>query len=183
MFISPCTMKTFRRISGSVILLLLFTIKLSMAQTGQANATGQVFAEVVPIFTASESSPLNFGRFSPGVQGGKIILTPQGTISLQGSVFKAPGPFNAASFMITGDADISYSIQLPSSPILLKNTMNSKTMVIEKWMSNPGEGTATGMLRNGFQLINVGAILNVGTINDNPVGNYAGSYSITFEFN
>lgn len=42
---------------------------------------------------------------------------------------------------------------------------------------------ATGMLQGGFQIVYVGATLKVGTIEDNPVGIYTGSYMITFDFN
>jgi hypothetical protein len=176
-------MKRFGIIYITAILLLQLTGKDVLAQSpSQVSATGQVIAEIVPVFSASEASPLNFGRFSPGPQGGKIILTPQGTLSLLGSVFKAPGPVNAGSFLVSGDADAAYSIRLPSAPVVLKNILGSKTMVIENWMSIPGEGLGTGMLHNGYQIVNVGATLNVGTIEDNPVGVYTGSYSITFDF-
>jgi len=164
-------------------MLLQLTGKVALSQSpSQVSATGQVLAEIVPVFSASEASPLNFGAFSPGPQGGKIILTPQGTISVLGSVYKTPGPFNAGSFLISGDADAAYSIRLPSTPVVLRNLLSSKTMVIESWMSNPAEGLGNGMLRDGFQVVNVGATLKVGTIEDNPVGVYTGSYSITFDF-
>jgi hypothetical protein len=35
--------------------------------------------------TASETTQLNFGKFSPGPEGGKIILTPESTVSVLGS--------------------------------------------------------------------------------------------------
>jgi hypothetical protein len=155
---------------------------LAAQVTPPVSATGQVIAEIIPVFTASETSPLNSGRFSPGPQGGRIILTPQGTISLQGSVFKGPGSFNAGSFLVSGDADAAYSISLPSTPVVLKHLSDARTMVIENWMSVPAQGTGTGMLHDGFQIVYVGATLKVGTILDNPVGIYTGSYSITFDF-
>ena len=176
-------MRPRRKYSILMIMLILLTGKFALPQSSsQVSATGQVLAEIVPVFTASEASPLNFGKFSPGAQGGKIILTPQGTVALQGSVTKAPGPFNAASFIVSGDADAVFSIKLPASPVIIKNIGTSRTMEIENWMSNPAEGIGTGMLHNGYQIINIGATLNVGTIQDNPVGIYAGSYNITFEF-
>jgi hypothetical protein len=39
------------------------------------------------------------------------------------------------------------------------------------------------MLADGSQTVYVGATLKVGTINDNPVGVYTGTYAITFDFN
>jgi hypothetical protein len=56
-------------------------------------------------------------------------------------------------------------------------------MTIENWMSNPGPGTGAGILQDGYQIVYVGATLKVGTLSDNPVGVYAGTYTITFDFN
>ena len=55
-------------------------------------------------------------------------------------------------------------------------------MVIDNWVSVPVAGTGTGKLQNGFQTVFVGATLNVGSLKDNPVGIYTGSYNITFDF-
>lgn len=148
----------------------------------QVSATGRIIAEIIPVFSAAELSQLNFGRFSPGPEGGKIILTPQSTISVQGSVFKGNGASNAASFYIAGDVDAAFSITLPSGPVLLKHTSSAKTMLVEDWASFPSAGLGTGKLQDGFQTVFVGATLKVGTLFDNPVGVYTGSYNITFDF-
>jgi len=84
----------------SLLFLMLLTEKRSVAQSpSTVSATGQIIAEIIPVYSATETSQLNFGRFSPGPQGGKIILTPQSTISVLGSVYKGSGSHNAASFM------------------------------------------------------------------------------------
>lgn len=153
------------------------------AQASPVSATGHVFAEVVPIYTASETSQLNFGKFSPGLQGGQIILSPESTISVLGSVYKSPGSHNAASFSLSGDVDVTFSVSLPSVPVVLTHSTDAKTMLVDNWVSVPSEGIGTGVLQNGFQMIYVGATLKVGTLNDNPVGVYLGNYIITFDFN
>lgn len=148
-----------------------------------ASATGHVIAEIIPVFSASETSQMNFGRFSPGPQGGEILLSPESTVSVLGSVFTGAGVANAASFYVSGDVDASYSITLPTDPVLLRHVSSAKTMSIENWISNPAPGIGTGILQNGFQMVFVGATLKVGTLNDNPAGVYAGTYTITFDFN
>jgi hypothetical protein len=148
-----------------------------------AQAVGHINAEVIPVFSATETSQMNFGRFSPGPLGGEILLTPESTISVLGSVFTGTGAHNAASFYVTGDSDASYTITLPDSPVILRHVSTAKTMVIEDWISNPGTGTGAGILRDGYQVVNVGATLKVGNLDDNPVGVYAGTYTITFDFN
>jgi hypothetical protein len=167
----------------SLIFLLHITSNNVCAQlSAPVSATGHVIAEIIPIFSATETAQLNFGRFSPGPQGGMIILTPQSTISVLGSVFKSISNHNAASFYVSGDADAAYSITLPASPVILAHTSAAKTMLIQDWVSEPGQGIGTGTLHNGFQVVYVGATLKVGTLYDNPVGIYTGTYSITFDF-
>lgn len=148
-----------------------------------ATATGHIFAEIVPIFTASETSQMNFGKFSPGPGGGEIILSPQSTISVIGSVYKGTGSHNAASFYVTGDMDATFTITLPSNPVVLTHLSDARTMSIENWVSIPSQNIGAGKLQNGFQIVYVGATLKIGTLEDNPVGIYTGTYSITFDFN
>jgi hypothetical protein len=168
----------------SLICLFILTGGSVFSQTTpSATATGHILAEVVSTFTASETSQMNFGRFSPGPQGGEIILSPESSVSVIGSVYKGPGPANAASFYVTGDAGASYTITLPSKPVLLTHISDAKTMQVKDWVSVPSPGIGAGRLQNGFQEVYVGATLEVGTLNDNPVGIYTGSYTITFDFN
>jgi hypothetical protein len=177
-------MKRLIQIFYDLVCLLLFSGGISYSQSSPpATATGHVSAEVIPIFSASETAQLNFGRFSPGPQGGEIILSPESTVAVVGSVYKGAGAYNAASFYVSGDADAAYTISLPSSAVILKHTASAKTMRVENWISIPAPGLGAGKLINGYQVVYVGATLKVGTIIDNPVGIYTGSYSITFDFN
>ena len=172
------------RIYNSLLFIFVLNGTGVFAQvTPSASATGHVIAEIIPVFAASETSQLNFGRFSPGPQGGKIILTPQGSISVLGSVFKGPGSHNAASFYVSGDQDAAFSINLPSKPVILNHITSAKTMIVDNWVSVPGTDIGAGMLQGGYQVVQVGATLNVGTLDDNPVGVYTGTYEISFDFN
>jgi hypothetical protein len=177
-------MKRLNILFFSLICLFFITGGRVVAQvTLPVSATGHIFAEVIPVFSASETSQLNFGRFAPGPQGGEIILTPESTISVLGSVYKGTGIHNAASFYVSGDVDAAYSITLPEDPVILTHINSAKTMMVEDWISIPSPGSGTGMLQDGFQEVYVGATLKVGTLTDNPVGIYTGSYTITFDFN
>lgn len=148
-----------------------------------ATATGEIYAEIIPVFSASQTSALNFGKFSPGAEGGELIITPQNTVSVLGSIYTKSSMHNAASFYVSGDSDATYSVSLPEEPVVLRNIAAAKTMIVDNWMSVPNEGIGTGQLQNGFQMVYIGATLKVGTLNDNPVGMYTGSYRVTFDFN
>jgi hypothetical protein len=149
----------------------------------QVTVTGQVFAEVVEVITATETSQLNFGRFSPGHQGGEIIITPDGNISTTGTVVMSGGVHNAATFNITGEESATFSVTLPAGPVTLNHINDSKTMVVNTWISDPSQGMWIELSDYGSQVVKVGATLEVGIRNDNPVGLYSGSYSITFAYN
>jgi hypothetical protein len=177
-------MTGFNKIFFILILLFSFSGIDMLAQVASpVSVTGHIMAEVISVFSASETSQMNFGRFSPGPEGGLIVLTPEGTISVLGSVFSGTGMHNAASFNITGDNNATFSISIPMAPVILAHTSSARTMLVTDWVSQPSSGINAGMLRNGTQVAYVGATLNVGTLNDNPVGIYTGTYAITFDFN
>ena len=163
--------------------LFLTVVRVNGQVTPPVSVTGHITAEIISVFSASETSQLNFGRFAPGPQGGQIILTPESTVSVLGSVFKGSGIHNAASFYVSGYIDAAFSITLPSSPVVLTHISSARTMIVRDWVSIPSPGPGAGMLQNGFQVVYVGATLNVGTLSDNPAGIYTGTYAITFDFN
>lgn len=166
-----------------ILLLNFIFLKVTAQSVNTVFATGHIYAEVLSVFSASETAPMNFGRFAPGPGGGEIILTPESTISVLGNVYKGTGIYNAATFYISGDANASFTITLPSDPVVLKHTSSSKSMVIKNWISRPGPGTGVGILQRGEQIVYVGATLKVGNLEENPIGTYAGTYVITFDFN
>lgn len=163
------------------ILLILFSISAGSSK-GQSAVTAKVFAEVIPALTAAEVTQLNFGKFSPETQGGSVLITPEGSRSVTGTVALTGGSHNPASFYITGEGGAAFSIVLPQQPALLTNTSNSKTMMVSDWVSIPPQGMGTGLLTEGSQEVKVGATLIVGSMEDNPVGIYTGTYSITFGY-
>lgn len=177
-------MKRLRLNLISLICLLFATAIVAEAQPPMSSTvTGHITAEVINTLSAIETSQLSFGKFSPGPQGGDLILTPQNTISVLGSVWPGSGTHNAASFYVTGDPGIAYTITLPASPVTISHMGTARTMTVEEWRSVPEATPGAGMLENGSQTVYVGATLKVGNLNDNPVGIYTGTYSITFDFN
>lgn len=167
-----------------IISLFMLTAGVTEAQvSAPAAATGHITAQVITMISAVETSQLNFGRFSPGPQGGELILTPDNSISVLGSVWPGSGMHNAASFYVTGDPGVTYTISLPSEPIMITHIGTARTMTVKDWKSVPDITPGAGLLHDGAQTVFVGATLQIGTLNDNPVGIYTGTYVITFDFN
>ena len=168
----------------SIISLFIFAAGLAEAQVSPpAAATGHITAQVITMISAVETSQLNFGRFSPGPQGGELILTPDNAISVLGSVWPGSGVHNAASFYVTGDPGVTYTITLPDEPVQITHLGTARTMTVKDWRSVPEATPGAGLLHDGAQTVYIGATLQVGTLNDNPVVIYTGTYVITFDFN
>lgn len=165
------------------ILISLFIGVPEIGVQAQATVTSQVFAEVISAITATETSQLNFGRFSPETAGGEVIVSPQGGRTTYGTVILVAGIHNPASFYITGEFNATYSITLPAVPVTITNVNNSKIMHVTGWSSIPPAGKGVGVLDGGSQTVNIGATLQVGNLNDNPTGMYAGTYNISFDYN
>lgn len=139
-------------------------------------------AEVVEALTTQEMAQLNFGRFSPETQGGKIILTPDGVRTAEGTVALAGGTHNPAIFYITGQYEATFSISLPAEPAVLTNPETGKTILVSEWKSSPAPGRSAGKLLGGGMTVRIGASLTVGDMTANPVGFYAGTYAVTFTY-
>ncbi len=177
-------MKRLKPYVFSILLLFLSSVCIVRAQSGSSSTvTGHIFAEVIAPLSAVETSQLNFGRFSPGPQGGSLIVNPENTVSVLGSVWPGRGLHSAASFFVSGDPGMTYTISLPSEPVTISHVSSARTMKVTDWRSVPDTQPGAGLLENGAQTVWVGATLQVGTITDNPVGIYTGTYLITFDFN
>lgn len=166
-----------------VFIVALLTGLTIIKANAQVSVTAKATAEVISALTAQESAILNFGRFSPQTQGGKITLSPQGVRSVEGTVVLGGGVANSAKFTITGEYEATFSITLPSGPATLTNTINAKTMQVSDWQSYPAPGIGVGKLTGGQTVVSVGAVLNIGNMLANPVGIYTGIYAITFVYN
>ena len=167
------------RILTTILLLLLFSAKV----WSQASVTAQAYAEVIAALTATETSQMNFGRFSPEIEGGQIVLSPSGERNSMGSVILGGGNAQPGIFTITGEPEASFSIQLPTGPAYLTHQGSSNAMQVTDWQSDPPSGTGSGTLAEGYQNVSIGATLIVGSMQENPVGMYTGTFSLTFAYN
>lgn len=162
---------------------VLFVALIPGKLFAQQSVTAHASAEIIVALTATETATLNFGKFSPESTGGEIRLTPSGVRTATGTVALSGGTYNPAIFNLSGQNNASVTITLPTAPALLTNSETGKTMEVDNWESNPAAGLGAGVLIDGVLNLNIGATLKVGARSDNPVGIYAGTYSITFSYN
>ncbi|WP_321289068.1 DUF4402 domain-containing protein [uncultured Sunxiuqinia sp.] len=162
-------------------ILFLFLL-LSGKVQAQKSVSAQIFAEVIQGVAATENQPLNFGRFITGTAGGSITISPDGQRLTRGEIIAEEGNYTSGQFLMEGDAGSTFSIKLPNEKAVLTHQESGKTMYVSEWISNlPLSNVAA--LNEGLCLIKIGATLNVGTVYENPVGVYTGSFEITFSYN
>jgi hypothetical protein len=138
-----------------------------------ASATGTANATVLAPIAISAGNTLEFGSFSPVAGGTVVIAAADGARSVTGGVVLVPGgTIRAGTFSVTGTGTQTFAITYPSSVNLSKG---GDTMALQV------AGPATGTLAAGAATINVGGTLTVAL--NQPAGAYAGTYSMTVEYN
>jgi len=167
-----------------VFLLMLFAVCNLHAQTAiQAKTTANVFARVFTAITSVQTSQNNIGHFSSGSFNGKLVNSPEGILSVEGNLDKGGDINYSTSFDVSGNSNTAFAISMPNSPIKLTHTTVEKTVVVGDWKSVSLPALRQGDSRAEPKTINLDATLKLGTLNENPVGYYTGSYTITFGFN
>ncbi len=167
-----------------VLLLMLFTVGNLKAQTAiQASTTAHVFARVFTAITSVKTSQKNIGHFSPGSYNGQLINSPDGVLSVKGSVDNGGDINYSTSFDVSGNSNTAFAISMPSSPITLTHTSVEKTLIVSDWKSEKYSSSRKGNSPAEYKTVNLDATLKLGTTNENPVGYYSGFYTITFGFN
>lgn len=165
-----------------LIILLTLLAGLGIKNTNaQARSTASISAEVVYPNSAAAQSQLSFGHCAPGPEGGQVQLKPDGEISTKGSVVLINNDYSPARFYITGIQEQAFSISLSDGPTILSHQSSANTILVHDWDSSPSAGE-TWKLDGGGLGINVGAILDVNSMNDNSLGVYTGFYSIIFNY-
>lgn len=167
-------MKTYKLIATLIVTLAAVTTLGARAYA--ATATADAKAEIVAALDITKETDLDFAQVVAGGTDGTVIMTPGGVRSATGGTTLGNGPGSAASFHVTGAANATYAITLPSS-VTLESGLN--TMLVDTFTSDP---TPTGTLDGtGNQTLNVGATLHVPT--GQATGNYSHSFDVTVAYN
>ena len=131
------------------------------------------------VMTIQNSQELSFGSFVAG-SGGAVTISTSGARSASGGVLLIPsGAGAAAAFTVTGDANATYTIQLPGNDFV-KLSGSGGDMFINEFTSSPF-GAAGQLSAGGSQSLAVGGTLNVAS--GQPPGAYTGSFNVTVDYN
>jgi hypothetical protein len=162
-------------------LFAFFMIGYSTYIYAQATAGASLSVNIVTPISITKSDDMVFGNIASNGSTGSILIGTDGTRTSTGGVTlpTAGGSPKAASFVVSGAGNYTYSITLPSAPIMLNGITEGVT--VSSFVSNPG---STGKLTTaGTQTIFIGAMLNVPTSVASGSYSNAAGLSVTVNYN
>ena len=156
---------------------LLFIFGLFFAYSADAAtlSTASADAKVVNDLTIIETRKLDFGTFSVGASGGKVVVNASGTTVSGDIVRLLPG--DLALFTIKGEPNADVKIT-GSKTVTLIRQGGSETMVAD--LPTNSNTRTFKLAANGEVVIDV-----TGSLNVNPsqkAGTYTGKYSMTANY-
>ena len=169
-------MKTSIKLFALGMILTGFSVSVNAQVTASASASATI---VTPI-AINHNSDMGFGTVAVlNSTGGTVVLSPDGSRTRTNGVTLPKfdeGKVSAASFVVTGEKNYTYSISLPGKIELSDGT---HYMMVDKF--NHNFGTELGSLIDGKSLLSVGATLNVEAAQ--PAGTYKGEFSVMVNYN
>ena len=167
------------RTNAKFFLTAMVLLALGVCVWAQSSATANATAVINTAITIAKVTDMNFGILSPSNTPGTAVITPAGVRSATGGVTLAGGTVTAASFTVSGEPSMSYSITLPSSDYTI--SYNSNSMTVNTFTSNPAStGTLSG---GGTQTLAVGATLNVSAMQTQGTYTAEGGFTVTVNYN
>lgn len=170
-------MKNVSKLSALVLMMAFFATSTFAQVTASATAGAKILTPI----SITKTVNMNFGNLAVNGDPGTIVLTTSGARTNTGGVTflsSNSGDISAASFEVTGLADATYSITLPTGATELTGPTNG-LLTVDTWTSDP---TPTGALNgSGAQTLNVGATLHVPA--SSPAGVYTSPTPFVVEVN
>lgn len=166
------------------LILITFSIVFSHEVFSQGNpsttVTATASANVIQPIEIAKITDLAFGNIASGTADGAVIIGVDGTRTSSGgvSLIDAGSVSTAASFDITGFADASFTIEVPSS-VTIETAGGANQMVVNNFVSSLGANAILDA--NGEAKVFVGATLNVSA--QQEAGMYSGSFQVIVAYN
>ena len=157
-----------------LILFMFLSSSTVIAQTAFSSATANVEVTIITPLTITKLVDMNFGNIISGVSPGTVVLdvldnrNPTGGVTLPTTI---PGTITSARFLITGMANATFNIQIPTQFTISDgvNIMNVNNFVISS-------STVETLDNTGQREISVGATLEVN--GNQPHGLYSNTTDI-----
>lgn len=123
---------------------------------------------------------LIFGAFFQGASGGTVIVYPDGSRAVTGSLVLANlgYPYSPAIFEI--DANVGTAVSIMNGPDVTLTGSNGGSISLHIGTASTGASFVTSVASPSRTQVRIGGTLTVGNALANPSGNYSGTFSVTF---
>jgi hypothetical protein len=133
------------------------------------------------VITVNHSQPLAFGAFIPGVSGGTVTVTPDGSSRIAtGTVILINLGFIYTPAMFYVRANPGTVISLLTGPPATLTGSNGGSLSLQLDDTYPASPFVTSVPFQQQTTVLLGGTLTVGTIASNPPGSYSGTIDVTF---
>lgn len=168
----------------TLLLSAVLTSSHALAVDAGANAT-----VLTPISIAKDTD-LNFGNFF-GALAGAVTIAPSAAGTRTLTTVTAPvtslGTISAAKFTVTGNAGTTYSVTLPSVPVVLVGSGSAlggadMPIAAASFAAKLADGTTNpGTITSTTEVFYVGATLTVNA--GQMAGPYSGTFAVSVAYN
>ena len=136
--------------------------------------TGAAVAQVIGPFQIAPIADLRFGSIMQPATPGNVTISSAGVVTTTLTFSATSGPRGPAIFVITGEPNRRFLVQLPA-PIDISN--GTSTMRVDQFRANTAASGQVNFSSTGFYVLNVGGRLRVNA-NQEP-GSYTGTFDVT----
>jgi len=140
-------------------------------------ATASAAATVVAPISISKTSDLEFGTVASTGTAGTVTVSTTGTRTSSNVDLLAGATPAAAAFTVSGQANATYSVSMPTTTTLTGGTSGEQ---INATLSNDATGSPS-LSGAGAGTLHVGGVLAIGA-NQTP-DSYTGSFQVTVAYN
>ncbi len=158
---------------GAVALVGVAAFTPSSAQA--ASATANATVDIVAAIAITKTVDLDFGSVVPAAGADTVIISSAGARTC-GATLTCTDTVAAASFDVTGGANLAYTVTLPASASI---TGPGPAMTVDTFTDSIS--SAGTLSAGGAQTFTVGATLNVGA--SQVAGAYTGTFSVSVDYN
>jgi hypothetical protein len=157
------------------ILSMVAVAALMSGQALAADVDSEAGAKIIAPLQISNVSALYFGTIAPSMTANDTVLvTPAGDKKCGVALTCLTDDHTAAAFKVAGEADTSYTIELPKQ-INISN-VNGAMMIVDNFQGSKANGTLVA----GSDEFTVGGTLAV--LANQAVGAYTGTFTVAVEY-
>ena len=164
---------------------MLRMVYIAVAIMTLCGLSGSLYSQPRPprpaVITVNHSQPLAFGAFIPGVSGGTVTVTPDGSARIAtGTVILINLGFIYTPAMFYVRANPGTVISLLIGPPSTLTGSNGGTLSLQLDGTFPASPFVITVPFQQQTTVLLGGTLTVGTIASNPPGSYSGTVDVTF---